>query len=108
MNLFRLFSIGADAILSKRCSVSGTVTKVYRCWWLKINTKPVRRYSGDGAIYPHIITFDYQVEGVAYQGRLYIPVRYMVPKAGTEIAVYYDPDKPQRYACYAFGLSEIK
>lgn len=107
MNLFRLFSIGADAILRKGCSVPGTVIKVSRCWWLKINTKPIRRYSGDGAVYPHIITFEYQVNGITYQGQLYIPVRYLVPQAGTAIAVYYDPDKPQRYACHAFGLSDI-
>ena len=57
MNVFRLFDIGGKKILAVDCSVPGTVTAVNRCWWLKVNTKPVRRFSGDGAVYPSIITF---------------------------------------------------
>ena len=103
MNIFRLFGIGSSSILAKNCSVKGTVTKVSRCWWLKINTKPVRRFSGDGAVYPHIITFDYQVDGTSYLGKLYIPIRYRVPQKGEIIEVFHDPEKPKNYACYAFG-----
>lgn len=103
MNLFRLFGIGSDAILGKGCSVPGKITQVSRCWWLTVNTKPVRRFSGDGAVYPHIITFDYQVNGTAFSGKLYIPVRYRVPPKGENIEVFYDPDHPEKYACYAFG-----
>lgn len=103
MNILRTFSIGSQKILAKGVSVPSTVTKVYLCWWLKINTKPVRRFSGDGAVYPHIITFRYTVDGTEYTGKLYIPVRYHVPPKGTTIEVFYDPEKPQDYACYAFG-----
>ena len=105
MKLLRMFSIGADAILAKDYSVQTTVSDVYRCWLLRINTKPVRRFSGDGAIYPHIISFTYEVDGTAYEGKLWIPVRYRVPARGETIAVYYDPEKPDNYACYAFGLN---
>lgn len=103
MNLLRLFGFCKGPIIAKNCFAKGTVTKIYRCRWLTINTKPVRRFSGDGAVYPHIITFDYQVNGIAYQGKLYIPVRYRVPAMSEMIDVYYDPDKPENYACYAFG-----
>jgi len=103
MNLLRLFGIGSNAILAKDSSVPGTVTDVYRCWWLRINTKPVRRFSGDGAVYPHIITFEYQADGMSRIGKLYIPVRYRVPSKGEKIEVYLDPDDPLKYACYAFG-----
>lgn len=103
MNNFRLFGIGSGSILAHGCSVKGTVIEVYRCWWLRINTKPVRRFSGDGSVYPHIITFDYQVNGTSYPGKLYIPVRYRVPQKGETIEVFYKPDKPEHYACYAFG-----
>lgn len=105
MNIFRLFGIGSDSILSKGHSVPGKVSNVSHCWWLKVNTKPVRRFSGDGAVYPHIITFNYQVNGIAYYGKLYIPIRYRVPQKDETIEVFYDPVKPQRYACYAFGPS---
>ena len=103
MNILRLFGIGSDAILSKGCCVKGKVAEVSRCWWLTVNTKPVRRFPGDGAVYPHIITFAYEVNGVPYAGKLYIPVRYRVPQKGETIDVYYDPEKPGNYACYAFG-----
>ena len=103
MNLFRLFGIGADKIMTYNCSVRGTVSNVSRCWWLTINTKPVRRFSGDGAVYPHIITFDYRVHGTSYSGKLYIPIRYCVPEKGETIEVFYDPEDPGNYACYAFG-----
>ena len=108
MKLLRMFSIGADAILSKGRSVQTTVSNVYRCWWLRINTKPVRRFSGDGAIYPHIISFTYEADGTTYEGKLWIPVRCRVPAKGETIAVYYDPEKPGNYACYAFGLNTTR
>lgn len=103
MNLLSLFGIGSDAILAKGRSVPGTVTAAKRCWWLTVNTKPVRRFSGDGALHPSIVTFTYQVDGLAYEGKLYIPIHYRVPQKGEGIHVYYDPEKPRRYACYAFG-----
>lgn len=103
MNLLRLFGLGSQGILNKNHFVSGSVVMVSRCWWLKVNTKPVRRFPGDGAVYPHIVTFTYQVDNVSYTGKLFIPLRYRVPQKGETIPVYYDPGKPGRYACYAFG-----
>ena len=34
---------------------NGTVIAVAKQWWLKVNTKPIRMGSMDGAIFPHII-----------------------------------------------------
>lgn len=103
MNILRLFGIGSDVILAKNCCVKGKVTRVSRCWWLTINTKPVRRFSGDGALNPSIITFAYQVDNISYEGKLYIPIRYRVPQTGETIDVYYEPRQPKNYACFAFG-----
>lgn len=103
MNILRLFGLGNKAILTKDCHVPGTVTAVSRCWWLTVNTKPVRRFSGDGALHPSIIAFTYQVDSISYTGRLYIPLHYRVPQKEETISVYYDPENPKRYACYAFG-----
>lgn len=103
MNILRIFGIGAGNIRACNCSVSGTVTNVSRCWWLTINTKTVRRFPGDGAVYPSIITFSYQVDDIPYAGKLYIPHYCRVPQTGETISVYYDPKHPRKYACYAFG-----
>ena len=105
MNIFRLFGIGGNNIRAADCSIPGIVTAVSRCWWLTVNTKPVRRFSGDGAVYPSIITFSYQVDSIPYVGKLYIPYRYRVPQTGETIVVYYDPANPKKYACYAFGTA---
>ena len=103
MNLFRIFGIGSGRILSEGRSVKARVTQVSRCWWLTVNTKPLRRYSGDGAVYPYIITFVYSVGSISYEGKRYIPIRYRVPQVGETINIYYDPERPGNYACYAFG-----
>ena len=103
MNVFRLFGVGGNHIRATGCSVPGTITAVSLCWWLKVNTKPIRRFSGDGAVYPSIITFSYQVDSISYEGKLYIPYRCRVPQAGESIDVYYDPANPKKYACCAFG-----
>lgn len=103
MNVFRIFGIGGDKIRAKKYSVPGTITDVSRCWWLRINTKPIRRFSGDGAVYPSIITFSYVVDNIPYVGKLYIPYRCRVPQAGETIDIYYDPANPKKYACCAFG-----
>ncbi len=110
MKLLQMFHIGADAILAKDCHTSGTVTKATRCWWLSIKTKPARLYaSRDNTANPHIITFSYTAEGVSYEGKLYIPIRCRCPQPGETIEVYYDPERPWQYACYAFapGISYI-
>jgi len=104
MNILRIFGIGSSKILAQNRSVPGLVTRVSRCWWLSVHTKPVRLYaSEENTVSPYIITFAYQVDGVSYTGKLFIPINYRVPQKGETISVYYDPEKPKRYACYAFG-----
>ena len=34
---------------------AGTVVSVKKQWWLKVNTKPIRMNTLDGATFPHII-----------------------------------------------------
>lgn len=98
MNLLLLHGIGEKRILAKETAVTGTVTKVQKCWWIKINTKPVRRYSTDGAVYPHIVRFTYTVNGTAYPGMRFAGWKVDYPSEGQPIRVYYDPDSPERYA----------
>ena len=48
-------------------SVDGIIVKVTKLWWLKINTKGIRKTALDGAIFPHIIKIKYNVNNVFYE-----------------------------------------
>lgn len=103
MKLFRMFSIGSDKILAKGHSVPGLVTGVGRSY-LYVVKKPVRLYVNDqNTMTSHWIFFTYSVNGISYKGKLWISLRYRCPQKGEQIEVFYDPEKPDNYACYAFG-----
>lgn len=103
MKLFRIFSIGADRILSKHCCVKGRVTMVQKSR-LYVVKKPVRLVPNDSnTLYSHFITFTYIVDNISYTGKLFVSLNYRCPQKGQLIDVYYDPEKPENYACYAFG-----
>lgn len=74
----------------------GTIVAVYRQWWLKINTKPVRRHAMDGALFPHVLKVRYTVDGKDYFKRKWIPARDPVPVVGTPRAVLYSSEKPSK------------
>lgn len=103
MHLFRIFHIGSEKILAKNCHTRGTVTMVQNSF-LHVVKKPVRLYPNEkNTIFSHYITFRYTVDSIPYTGKLFIDLRYRCPQKGENIEVFYDPEKPQNYACYAFG-----
>lgn len=103
MKLFRIFGIGEDNILAQNHSVPGTVTMVQKSY-LYVIKKPVRLYISDSnTLYSHFITFRYVVGGQIYTGKRFITPHYRCPQKGEKIEVFYDPEKPENYACYAFG-----
>ena len=104
MSILSIYGIGSDRVLAKNHCTKGTVTKVSRSW-VKVNKKPARLTAGDGAVFSHYITFTYTVENFPYQGTLYVDMGFRCPQKGEIIDIYYDPQKPRRYACYAFGPS---
>ena len=96
MNL-RMFGIGAtNAIAGERAE--GEVTQVKTCWWLKVNTKPVRTHMADGAEFPHIIHFEYTVDGQRYCGKRYVHYNRRCPVKGEKMVVYYEKEAPAKYA----------
>lgn len=106
MNFLRVFSIGSDRILAKNHSVKGTVTMVQRSY-VHVIKKPVRLYvNEENTLFSHYIAFQYTVGSTTYKGKLFIDLRYRCPRKGETIEVYYDPEKPEKYACYAFGPAE--
>lgn len=103
MKLLRVFHIGADKILAKDVRTKGTVTLVQNSY-LYVVKKPVRLYPNEkNTMYSHYITFTYTVDNIPYTGKLFISLRYRCPQKGEQIDVYFDPEKPEDYACYAFG-----
>lgn len=103
MNVLWMFHIGAGKILKKNHCVKGTVTMVQNSA-IHVVKKPVRLYPNpQNTIYSHFITFEYTVDDILFKGRLYVDLKYRCPQKGEEIDVYYDPAKPQHYACYPFG-----
>lgn len=97
MNLRRLFGIGTSAALAGS-RTEGRVTKVKTCYWFKVNTKPVRTYWGDGAVYPHIIWFTYCVSGQTYSGQRWVHWNKRCPILGENITVHYEEKAPEKFA----------
>lgn len=103
MKLFRIFGIGSDKILSKNCSVPTIVTRVEKSY-LYVIKKPVRLGINEhNTQFSHYIHFTYRVNGTEYNGKLFINPHYRCPQKGERIDVFYDPENPRDYACYAFG-----
>lgn len=97
MSFLRMFGIGAANALAGGQAL-GTVTEVSTCYWFKVNTKPIRRHSWDGAVYPHIIRFSYEVDGKTYSGKCWVPWTVRCPVKGEQITVFYEETDPQKYA----------
>ena len=74
----------------------GTVISVKKQWWLKINTKPVRTHTLDGAIFPHIIKVQYTVDGKTYIKRKWIGANSQPPVAGSSVTVLYYGNNPKK------------
>ena len=103
MGFCHVFGIGARRILAKNCCVEARVTSV-RSSVLYVVKKPIRLYPNEkNTAYSRFITFTYRVGETDYPGKLFITPFYRCPAEGETICVYYDPQKPEDYACYAFG-----
>jgi hypothetical protein len=103
MKLFHIFGIGSKKILEQGYCVKGTVTTVQNSY-IYVVKKPVRiGNNGNNSAISHFVCFTYTVEGIAYTGKLFVSPYYNCPVKGEQITVFYDPDKPENYACYSFG-----
>lgn len=92
-----LFGFGTASALTGE-QTEGVVTEVKTCWWLKINTKPVRRHSFDGAVFPHIIHFAYTVAGQTFCGKRYVNWNKRCPQKGEKLTVHFKKENPEKYA----------
>lgn len=75
---------------------TGTVISVSKQWWLKINTKAVRKGPMDGAVFPHIIKVSYIVDEKEYTSKKWIRAGAPVPIEGSSVKVVYNDDVPAK------------
>lgn len=75
---------------------TGTVVSVSKQWWMKVNTKAMRKGTFDGATFPHIIKVKYTVDGKDYFKRKWIDAWCYVPDVGSRKTVIYRADKPSK------------
>ena len=80
--------------LNKRAQ--GRVVKVSKQWWLKVNTKPIRRSALDGATFPHIIKVAYEVDGKEYTKRKWIHQSVTPPELDSTVTVAYSEANPKK------------
>ena len=74
----------------------GIVVAVAKQWWLKVNSKPVRMGTLDGATFPHIIKVQYVVDENTYIKRKWIGAGKAVPAVGSELTVLFCSNKPRK------------
>lgn len=75
---------------------TGKVISVSKQWWLKVNTRAVRKGTMDGAVFPHIIKVSYTVGGTKYVKRKWIGAGLPVPGEGSSVKIIYEGDSPKR------------
>ena len=75
---------------------TGKVISISKQWWLKINTKSIRKNLLDGALFPHIIKVEYIIDGKPYTKRKWISAGATIPKVGDFVTITHDKNKPSR------------
>ena len=87
--------LGGKQIMSNGETV-GKIIKVKKLWWLKINKKPIRTTSLDGAIFPSSLQVQYSVNGKEYIGKKIVVWNDSFTQVGQAVVVVYNEDKPQK------------
>ena len=87
--------LGGKQIMSNEETI-GKIIKVKKLWWLKINKKPIRTTSLDGAIFPSSLQVQYSVNDNEYVGKKIVVWDDSLTQVGQEVVVSYNEDKPQK------------
>lgn len=92
--------------ISNENRTNGKIEKVTKCWWIKVNKKPVRINALDGALFPHLMTVSYAVNGKKYKKTKYIGLKEGLIGIFGTVNVYYDKSKPSRCTIRLLGDEE--
>ena len=97
MDLKNLLGIGREKLLTTGVETTAAIEKVKLQYWLKVKDSPVN-INNSAATYPAVITVRYQVQGRDYTADLWCSARRFHPPEGLRIALWYDPQQPERCA----------
>lgn len=100
MHLPSFLGLGAQRIINLDRHTIAVVTNVRTCWWLRVNTEPVR--TAKNSRYPHIVHFTYSADGVQYSASRILNWQHNPPLAGQKFRLFYDPANPKRFAFPVF------
>lgn len=92
-----------EEIIAQNNCTKGKIEKVTKCWWMKVNKKSARINSLDGALFPHLMTVTYSVNGKKYKKTKYIGLRENLIGIFGTVDVFYDKDKPSRCVIKLLG-----
>jgi len=93
--------------ISNENRTNGKIEKVIKCWWMKVNKKPIRTHTIDGALFPYLMTVSYTVNGRKYKKTKYIGLREGLIGVFGTVNVYYDKNKPSRCTIRLLGDETI-
>ena len=62
----------------------------------KVITKSVRKHAWDGAMFPHIVTVEYEVNGQKYTKKEFLNYNITCPNVGSNVDVYYNSENPKK------------
>lgn len=85
-----------DEIIAQNNCTKGKIEKVTKCWWVKVNKKAARTNGLDGALFPHLMTVSYSVNGKKYKKTRYIGLKESLICIFGTVDVFYDKNKPSR------------
>lgn len=74
----------------------GKIIKVKKLWCLKINKKPIRTTSLDGAVFPLSLQVQYSVNDNEYIRKKIVAWDNNLTQVGQDVVVSYNEDKPQK------------
>ena len=75
----------------------GIVLSVKKQWWLKVNTKAVRKGTLDGAIFPHTVKVRYTVGGKDFVKKKWLGPSVIPPKVNDEVTIIYRKENPKKF-----------
>lgn len=96
MHIPSFFGFGAGRIIALDAQAEAVVTDVKTCWWLRVNTAPIR--TAAGSRYPHIVYFTYSVDDRSYSACRFMSWLNNPPVAGQKFRLFYDPSAPEKFA----------
>ncbi len=74
----------------------GTILSVKKQWWLKVNTKPIRKHALDGATFPHIVKVKYSANGKEIIKKKWLGAGVHCPSVNEQVTVIYQEEKPHK------------